>query len=39
MKTVYENKTRTIINEQKEKMKDCLTTKEPQEELNMKTKV
>jgi len=39
MKTVYENKPRAISNEQKEKMKytvqDYLTTKEPQEELNM----
>jgi len=39
MKAVYKNKARAIINEQKGKMKDCLTTKEPQEELNMKTKV
>ena len=43
MKTVYEDKPRAISNEQTEKMKytgqDCLTTKEPQEELNMKTKV
>jgi hypothetical protein len=43
MKSVYENKPRAIHvnNEQKENMKytgqDCLTTKEPQEELNMKT--
>jgi len=42
-KTIYENKPRAISNKQKEKMKctlqDCLTTKEPQEERNMKTKV
>jgi hypothetical protein len=43
MKTIYENKPRVINNEQKENMKysgkDCLTTKKPQEALNMKTKV
>lgn len=43
MKTMYENKPRAINNEQKEKRKytgqNCLTTKEPQEALNMKTKV
>jgi hypothetical protein len=41
MKTLYENKPRAINNEEKEKIKytgqDCLTTKEPQEEINMKT--
>jgi transposase len=40
---LYENKPRAINNEQKEKIKytvhNCLTTKEPQEALNMKTKV
>ena len=43
MKIVYENKPRAINNEQKEIMRytrqDCLTTKKPQEALNMKTKV
>ena len=43
MKTVYVNKPRATNNRQKEKMKyigqDCLTTKEPQEELDTKTKV
>jgi hypothetical protein len=43
MKTLYENKTRAVNNEEKEKIKytgqDCLTTKEPQEEINMKTNV
>jgi hypothetical protein len=43
MKIVYENKPRAINNELKENTKytgqDCSTTKEPQEELNMKSKV
>jgi hypothetical protein len=43
MKAVNENTTRVINNEEKEEMKysgqDCLTAKEPQEELNMRTKV
>jgi hypothetical protein len=43
MKTVYENIPRAINNEQKEKIKytgqDCITTKERQEALDMKTKV
>jgi hypothetical protein len=42
-KTIYENKPRAVNNDQKEKMKYtgqvCSTTEEPQEELNMKTKV